>query len=199
MGIRGRLQFSSTMVLTLALAAGATGCAASPPGEASAPTSSDSVTAGPSSTATASASASPAAAPAASSSSVPEPTATPEAAAACDTALSSTEYDQLAADGLTLRTAAVNDNLDAVMAAGGIRCLWRVPSSDVEAWYAQWPSDQATWDALSAELLSGGATTATGDFPGVEQYDYNSALTYRDGVVYYASPARLFGSVLALQ
>lgn len=102
-------------------------------------------------------------------------------------------------DGLTFRDETPNDNLDALMQDSGIKCLWRVPNTDIEAWYAQWPSDQATWDALRSELVSGGATESDDGFAGVVQSEYNSELTYLDGTVYYASPARLFGSVLALQ
>jgi len=181
----------------MALAVTVSGCAGSPPGADTAPTagssgSSASRTPGP--TATPVASATPAAdAPA-------TPTAPPVAAgASCDTALSPTEYDQLTTDGLTPRAQTPNDNLDALMDDGGIRCLWRGPSTDIEAWYAQWPSDQASYDALRTQLLSEGATESADAYDSIEQYEYNSALTYRDGTVYYASPARLFDSVLALQ
>ena len=89
--------------------------------------------------------------------------------------------------------------LDALKEPGGIGCLWRKPSTDIEAWYAQWPSDQVSWDTLSADLLAAGATESDGAYAGVHQPEYNSALTYRDGTVYYVSPARLFSSVLTLQ
>ena len=194
MGIWGRSRSISTLVVTVALAVGVSGCAGSPPGAGSASTAGTATATAAAPTARPVATATPtAAAPA-------TPTAIPVAAGAtCDTALTTAEYDKLAADGLTFRDDTANGNLDAVAEDGGIRCLWRVPSSDIEAWYAQWPSDQATWDALRAELVSGGATESAGAYPGVEQYEYNSALTYRDGTVYYASPARLFDSVLALQ
>ena len=193
MGIWGSLRSGTILVLTVALTVGVTGCAASPPGADTGPTAGN--TPGSTSAAAPTASATPGAA-------APEtPTAAPVAAtpAACDTALSTAEYDQMAADGLTFRDETPNANLDELMEDGGIRCLWRVPNTDIEAWYAQWPSDQATWDALSAQLLSDGAVESTDAFAGVMQPDYNSALTYRDGTVYYASPARLFDSVLALQ
>ena len=197
MGIWGSLRSGTTLVLTVALMAGITGCATSPPGAQTAPTTGSTATATPDETATAppTVSATPsAAAPA-------TPTAAPvaEPAAACDTALSTTEYDQFTADGLTFREETPNANLDALMEDGGIRCLWRVPNTDLEAWYAQWPSDQATWDALHADLLSTGATESGDAFGSVLQAEYNAALTYRDGTVYYVSPARLFSSVLALQ
>jgi hypothetical protein len=188
----------------MALAVTVSGCAGSPPGADTAPTAGSSGSSAPrtpSSTATPVVSATPTPTPAAAAPATP--TAPPVAAsAACDSALSAAEYDQLAADGLLFRDDTPHDNLDAMMADGGIRCLWRVPNTDVEAWYAQWPSDQATWDALTARLLSGGATAATeavDGYDGVAQFDYNAALTYREGTVYYASPPRLFDSVLALQ
>jgi hypothetical protein len=111
--------------------------------------------------------------------------------------LSAAEYDEFASDGLTFRDDSHNANLDTLM-DGGIRCLWRVPNTDIEAWYAQWPSDQAGWDALRARLLSGGGAESGDVYESVGQPEFNSALTYRDGIVYYASPARLFDSVLAL-
>ena len=194
MGIWGRPRSISTLVVTVALAVGVSGCAGSPPGASSASTASTA-------TATAAAPTDPPVATATPTAAAPAtPTATPVAAGAtCDTALTTAEYDQLAADGLTFRDDTPNDNLDAMAEDGGIRCLWRVPSTDIEAWYAQWPSDQATWDAVRADLLSAGATESGDAFGSVLQAEYNSALTYRDGTVYYVSPARLFSSVLALQ
>jgi hypothetical protein len=168
-----------------------TGCAAGPPGAGSTSETTPSPTA--------STSAAPTIDPTPSATPVPPTDGPAPAAATCDTALSTAEYDQMAADGLTVRTETPNDNLDALMGADGIRCLWRVPSTDIEAWYAQWPSDQATWDSQSAQLVADGAQPVTDGYPGVAQAEYNSALTYRDGTVYYASPARLLGSVLALQ
>lgn len=122
-----------------------------------------------------------------------------EPAVTCDTALSAAEYDQMAADGLTSRQVSPNANVDALMEDGGISCLWRVPNTDIEAWYAQWPSDQAAWDILRTDLLGAGATESTDGFAGVVQSDYNAELTYLDGTVYYVSPPRLLSSVIALQ
>ncbi|WEO76139.1 hypothetical protein BJQ94_12230 [Cryobacterium sp. SO2] len=168
---------------------GVTSCAASPPEVDTTPTASSTTAARPTASAT----------PSATAPSTPTPTSVTVPAAACDTALSTAEYDQFATDGLTFRAETPNANLDSLMQGGGIRCLWRLPNSDIEAWYAQWPSDQATWDASTAQLIADGATESTDGYAGVVQSEYNSALTFRDGTVYYASPARLFASVLALQ
>ena len=114
------------------------------------------------------------------------------------------EYAQLEADGLTFRgDARLDAALPSLADTGGISCLWRKPATDAEARYAQWSSDQATWESLRAELLGDGYIEIVDPFPGIIQSppdpEFQPALTYRDGVVHYVSIARLFTSVLALQ
>jgi hypothetical protein len=205
MGTTERFRPICTAVLTVALAVVLSGCAGASPGPGTASMSSTMPTATASAPVTPEATVLPT--PSALPTSPPPPSAPPETptndpiatATTCGTALSAAEYDQLATDGLTFRDEAPNQNLDSLMQDGGIRCLWRVPNTDIEAWYAQWPSDQATWTALSAQLTGAGATPSDDGFDGILQSEYNSTLTYRDGTVYYASPPRLLGSVLALQ
>lgn len=134
---------------------------------------------------------------------VATPSATPEPAA-CETAFTDAEYARLEADGLTFRGGArLDEALPSLADTGGISCLWRRPATDAEARYAQWPSDQATWESLRAELLGDGYLEIEDPFPGIIQSppdpEFQPALTYRDGVVYYVSIARLFSSVAALQ
>ena len=183
----GVIRTGTTLVTALGLAVIMAGCSTTAPSAEATPT------------ATASARPTPTSTPADQASPLPteEPVAAP--AATCDTALAPAEYAQFDADGLTAREDSANANLDELAETGGITCLWRKPSTDIEAWYAQWPSDEATWDALSAEILANGGSESTDTYAGVMQPEYNAALTYRDGTVYYASPPRLFSSVLGLQ
>ncbi|MCU1446513.1 MAG: hypothetical protein JWP54_2171 [Cryobacterium sp.] len=185
------------MIGTVALAVIVAGCAATPTADA------PPATAGTSSP-TPTVSASPSAGPATSALATPtaDPAESPAPAvdpASCDTVFDAAEYAQFETDGLTVREASPNANLDTLMAADGIRCLWRKPNTDLEAWYAQWPSDQATWEATRTDLLGAGATDSGDAFGSVLQPESNSALAHRDGIVYFTSPPRLLGSVLALR
>jgi hypothetical protein len=140
----------------------------------------------------------------------PEPTLTPSAspvaepAATCETVLTETEYADLEVDGLTLRGDAAGASADSGLSEGmgGISCLWTKPQSDVMAWYAQWPSDERSWNSLKVDLLAKGYTEISDPFAGILQSppdpNYTPALLYRDGVVYHVSTPRLFRSVLAL-
>lgn len=133
----------------------------------------------------------------------PTPTPTPEPAAACETVFTDAEYASLEGYIFT-EDAYLDATLQSLVDAGGIGCKWVAPGSDIMAMYAQWPSDQAAWDALRAERVTDGYTEIVDPFPGIIQepfYDgvIQPALTYRDGVVYWVSYPRLFSSVLALQ
>lgn len=139
-----------------------------------------------------------------------EPTLTPSAppsaepAATCETVFTEVEYADLEADGLTLRGNALEASADSDLSEGkgGISCMWMKPQSDVMAWYAQWPSDEQSWNSLKADLLGKGYTEISDPFAGIIQSppdpNYTPALTYRDGVVYHVSAPQLFRSVLAL-
>ncbi len=134
----------------------------------------------------------------------PTPSAIPEPAATCETVLIDEEYAKLETDGLTFRGPArgVNPDLQPLVDTG-ISCHWVKPSTDILAWYTHWPSDEEQWESLRAELLGEGYIEIADPFPGILQAppdpEYKPALTFRDGVIYYVSAARLLGSAHGLQ
>lgn len=150
--------------------------------------------------ATSTATPSPAAPPAAAST----PSTTPDPTVTCETVFTDDVYAKLGTDGLTYRGAAtsVNPRFQSLVDAS-LSCSWVKPSTDNYAWYAQWPSDEAQWETLRAELLNDGYTEIADPLPGIIEApldpEYKPALIYRDGVVHYASAARWLGSVRALQ
>lgn len=131
----------------------------------------------------------------------PVETPAPVAAITCDTVLVEAEYAQLETDGLTFRGADTSGS-EALQLMGdtdGISCKWVAPNTDNIVSYAQWPSDPTTWEALRSQVVANGAAEtgeAAFELPGA---DTPAALVYRDGVVYYASPARILNSASALQ
>ncbi len=137
---------------------------------------------------------------------IPTPSlpATQDSAVTCDTIFTDEVYAKWAADGLTFRDeATVVDPRLQHLVDSGMTCKWVKPSTDAYAWYAQWPSDEAEWEAIRAELLNSGYTEIAEPFPGILEAprdpEYKPALVYRDGVVRYSSSAQWLGSVRALQ
>ncbi len=134
----------------------------------------------------------------------PTPSTAPDPAVTCETVFTDDVYTKLETDGLTYRGAAisVNPRLQALVDTS-LSCSWVKPSTDIYAWYAQWPSEDAQWESLRAELLSDGYTEISDPLPGIIEApvdpEYKPALIYRDGVVHYASAAQWLGSVRSLQ
>lgn len=141
------------------------------------------------------------------------PTATPSATsepvsdATCETVLTDEEYSSLAEDGLVLDPDifVLDDTMQSIIDAGGLGCYWARSGGDIRVWYAQGATTSAEWDAQQQSLISAGWTeidTPVADTlqaPDVNDPDYLPVVTYRDGVIYYASYVELLPSVKALQ
>lgn len=129
----------------------------------------------------------------------PTPTPTPTLEPiTCETALIDAENAKLVADGLLPRVPAPYPSLDALVGAGGLRCDWVRPGTDANVWYAEWPATVGEWETLRGQLVAD-RYTATSDLSVIRQIpEFDSALTYRDGVIYYGSPSRIVRSVRAL-
>jgi hypothetical protein len=141
------------------------------------------------------------------------PTATPSATsepmsdASCETVLTDEEYASLAEDGLVLDPDifVLDDTMQSIIDAGGLGCYWTRSGGDIRVWYAQGAKTSAEWDTQKQSLISAGWTETDASVagalqaPDVNDPDYLPVVTYRDGVVYYASVANLLPSVKALQ
>lgn len=128
----------------------------------------------------------------------PAPTPTPDPAT-CETAFTADLFAQFAEDGLTYRGDQYTEHIDEFASGDGLRCRWGVPQTDILAEYATWSRDAVGWENLKTELMADGYVKS-GPFALTRPTDeYTSAFSYRDGVVHYASPARLIGWVAALQ
>lgn len=136
----------------------------------------------------------------------PTETATP---ATCDTVLTVEAYAKLDADGLTFRAddagAALAPVLPELVADGALHCKWAKPSSDIAAWYAQLPEDDASWAARSEQLEASGWTVGDAPVAGTllapANYDasFRPALVHVDGITVFASYADFLSSSLAVQ
>jgi len=141
------------------------------------------------------------------------PTATPSATsepvsdATCETVLTDEEYSSLAEDGLVLDPDifVLDDTMQSIIDAGGLGCYWARSGGDIRVWYAQGAKTSAQWDTQKQSLIGAGwteiDTSVAGALqaPDVNDPDYLPVVTYRDGIVYYASVANLLPSVKALQ
>lgn len=128
----------------------------------------------------------------------PVPTAITEPVT-CDTVFDNFEMTRIQADGLTFRGPWTSPDLDALAGAGALRCTWIKPGSDLVVRYAQWPSDLPTWEVLRAQLLTDNYIQ-TSDLSVVRPIsEFDSALTYRDGLVYYTSPSSRMDAVTGLR
>lgn len=135
----------------------------------------------------------------------PTPTATPSAT--CETVLTDEEYASLAEDGLVLNPDifVLDDTMQSIIDAGGLGCYWTRSGGDIRVWYAQGAKTSAEWDTQKQSLIGAGwteiDTSVAGALqaPDVNDPDYLPVVTYRDGIVYYASVANLLPSVKALQ
>ncbi|WP_285043008.1 hypothetical protein [Plantibacter sp. LMC-P-059a] len=141
------------------------------------------------------------------------PTATPSATsepmsdASCETVLTDEEYASLAEDGLVLDPDiyVLDDTMQSIIDAGGLGCYWARSGGDIRVWYAQGAKTSAEWDTQKQSLIGAGWTETDASVAGALQApdgndpDYLPVVTYRDGVVYYASVANLLPSVKALQ
>ncbi|KQM13525.1 hypothetical protein ASF83_17465 [Plantibacter sp. Leaf171] len=141
------------------------------------------------------------------------PTATPSATsepmsdATCETVLTDEEYASLAEDGLVLDPDifVLDDTMQSIIDAGGLGCYWARSGGDIRVWYAQGAKTSAEWDTQKQSLIGAGWTETDASVagalqaPDVNDPDYLPVVTYRDGVVYYASVANLLPSVKALQ
>ncbi|MCD1571387.1 hypothetical protein [Agromyces mediolanus] len=136
----------------------------------------------------------------------PTETATP---ATCDTVLTAEAYAKLDADGLTFRAddagTALAPVLPELVADGALHCKWAKPSSDIAAWYAQLPEDDASWAARSEQLEASGWTVGDAPVAGTllapADYDasFRPALVHVDGITVFASYADFLTSSLAVQ
>lgn len=169
-------------VVLLALA----GCSAGTPGQTSSPSA---TTAAPTPTGT------------------PSATSEPVSDATCETVLTDEEYASLAEDGLVLNPDifVLDDTMQSIIDAGGLGCYWARSGGDIRVWYAQGSTTSAEWDTQKQSLIGAGRTetdasvAGTLQAPDVNDPDYLPVVTYRDGIVYYASVANLLPSVKALQ
>lgn len=126
------------------------------------------------------------------------PTPTPDPAT-CETAFTVDLFAQFAEDGLTYRGDQYTEHIDEFASGDGLRCRWGVPQTDNLAEYATWTRDVVGWENLKAELMEDGYVESGPFALTLPTAEYTSAFTYRDGIVHYASPARLIGWVTALQ
>lgn len=139
--------------------------------------------------------------------STPTPTSEPAADATCTTVLTDEEYASLADDGLVLNPEiyVLDDTMQSIIDGGGLACYWKRSGGDVRVWYAQGAKTSAEWDTQKQSLIGAGWTETDASVagalqaPDVNDPDYLPVVTYRDGVVYYASVANLLPSVKALQ
>jgi hypothetical protein len=143
----------------------------------------------------------------------PTPTSTPSATsepvsdASCETVLTDEEYASLAEDGLVLNPDifVLDDTMQSIIDAGGLGCYWTRSGGDIRVWYAQGATTSAKWDTQKQSLIGAGWTeidtpvAGTLRAPDVNDPDYLPVVTYRDGVIYYASYVELLPSVKALQ
>lgn len=132
------------------------------------------------------------------------PSAAPQPAATCETVLSDAQRAKLESEGLVFSGEATGVHSDLQpLVDTGLSCQWAIPSTDIMAWYAQWPSTDEEWESLQARLLDGGYIEIEDPFTGILEAppdpEYKPALTYRDGMIHYGSGAWLFASVPALQ
>ena len=127
--------------------------------------------------------------------------------ASCEPVLTDVEYASLAEDGLVLDPDifVLDDTMQSIIDAGGLGCYWTRSGGDIRVWYAQGAKTSAEWDTQKQSLIGAGWTETDASVagalqaPDVNDPDYLPVVTYRDGVVYYASVANLLPSVKALQ
>jgi hypothetical protein len=150
--------------------------------------------------------------------STPSPTPTPTAAppspeppaareVTCENVLTEAEYASLVDDGLELRgdTSYLGPVMSELASAGALTCHWVRPSSDVQAWYAELPVDEAAWADRRAALEASGWAQSDDPLPGTMlapadyDSDFHPSILWTDGTLRFASYARLLGSVAALQ
>ena len=182
MGIRG-IRVASAILTAACLAGTMIGCSGSPQDDArrlTTPSVAATPTATPSVTAT------------------PTVTPTPESIT-CDTAFTADLNTKVATDGLIFRDDGPRKDLDSPVGADGLRCEWTKPYTDLTVVYANWTRDTAAWDVLKVQLLTDGYIE-TGPFSVSRPVpEFDSAYSYRDGIIHYASPSQFIGSVTALQ
>ena len=117
----------------------------------------------------------------------------------CDTAFTADLNAKFAEDGLTFRDDSVSSDNDTMIGTDGLRCRWGIPQTDISVVYQNWSRDAAAWETLKIELLIDGYTE-TGPFAVSRPLtEYDSACSYRDGIVHCVSPSRFIGWVTALQ
>lgn len=128
----------------------------------------------------------------------PTPTPTPDPET-CDTAFTADLNTKIAEDGLTFRDDASSTDADTLVGTDGLRCRWTKPQTDITVGYANWSRDVAAWENLKTELVTDGYTE-TGPFAVSRPVsEFDSAYSYRDGVIHYVSPSRFIEWVTALQ
>lgn len=179
-----------TLLFSLVVALGATGCTAVPTG------------------------ADPSGSPAATStSSAPPETSEPadsspeEPAPTCETVFTAEENASLEADGLTPAEEVhpLGATMQAMIDAGALACLWTKPQGDVAVWYAALPVDAAAQAQWSADLAATGYTQTDDPIAGTllapVDYDanYQPVVVFHDGTMHFASYPMILGSVVALQ
>lgn len=123
---------------------------------------------------------------------------TPDAVT-CDTALTADFYAKIAEDGLSILETSFSSDADKLVGTDGVRCRWTKPQTDITAGYASWSRDVDVWESLKIELFTDGYVETGQVVVGRPMSEFDSAYSYRDGVIHYASPSQFIGWVTALQ
>jgi len=173
--IIGGFRGASAVLGAICVAVTVVGCSGSSP-EAAGPVSTPTVTVAP----------------------TPTPTPTPDAIT-CDTAFVADLNTKMAADGLTFAGAGVSTAVDALVGTDGLRCRWARPHTDIVVRYANWMRGAAAWDALKTQLLADGYIETGPLDVARTASEFDSAYSFRDGIIHYASPSWTIGSATALQ
>jgi hypothetical protein len=126
------------------------------------------------------------------------PTATPDAIT-CETAFTAGINRQIAKDGLTFREDDIGIDADTVVGTDGLRCRWTKSQTDITVTYANWPRDTAAWETLKTELLADGYSETGQSAVSRPVPEFDSAYSFRNGVIYYVSPSRFLESATARQ
>lgn len=128
----------------------------------------------------------------------PSPMPTPNQTT-CDTAFTADFYMKIAEDGLTVLDTNVSSDADRLVGTDGLRCRWTKPHTDITVGYATWSRDVTAWESLKTDLLADGYVE-TGRFAVSRPVsEFDSAFSYRDGVIHYVSPSSFIDWVTALQ
>ena len=128
----------------------------------------------------------------------PETETTPQTIT-CETAFTTDRSAMIQDDGLIFRGAGTNADIDDLVGSDGLRCQWGMPGTDIVVRYADWERDATAWEALKTRLLAEGYAETGPSSISRQTPDLDASYSFRDGVVYYATPWNFIGWTTGLQ